>query len=90
MVYFFVSWNGKFVSLPHLHHPWNAFGTLHFLCLCTCVCLLVLCVCAGAQVRRPTVEELMDPNGQYVKRQVDVSHSPDTHYTHTHIHKPLN
>ena len=24
-------------------------------------------------MKRPTVEELMDPNGQYVKRQVDVS-----------------
>jgi hypothetical protein len=30
----------------------------------------------GAQVRRPTVEELMDPNGQYVKRQVDVVSDP--------------
>jgi S1-C subfamily serine protease len=27
-------------------------------------------------VKRPTVEELMDPNGQYVKRQVDVVSDP--------------
>ena len=35
--------------------------------------LWCVCVCAGVPVKRPSVDELMDPNGPYSRRQVDVS-----------------
>ena len=33
----------------------------------------MFCLCVGATIKRPTTDELMDPNGHYSRRQVDVS-----------------
>ena len=47
-----------------------------YMCIITRIQQCEVCiytVCVGTQVRRPTPDELMDPNGPYTRRQVDVS-----------------
>ena len=46
-----------------------------YVCYVQCFDYILCAVCAGQRVR-PTIDELVDPNGRYVKRSIDVMSDP--------------